>query len=337
MEQFLKTFFDTYCQTTSYIDLVNTALKHEGDKMEYIMSLTNSFADQVVQGKAQNILGLYYSSIKNDEEAEKWYMLASENGNAEACGNMALVGVRKNNLVDAEKWLKKSADLGNLMFRGHLAKLLVNQKRYDEAFPHFKIIAETEVDKNNKELMASRSYAYSDMGYIYFQQKKYKEAEHVLLEALKYNPHSSISLHLVDVYMELGNVKEAEVWLNKSAESGNAYAMLVLGNKCEDAKDYKSAETWYRKAYEAKELEGAYSLGRMYYDLSNFEEALKYLSISAEESEAVNQYNVGATYYQLLRFEEALVWLNKASKKGYEDATNLIRHIEEQEKDVTNI
>ena len=76
-------------------------------------------------------------------------------------------------------------------------------ENWDEAIKHFKAAL-------NNPLYRTPAGAYSNMGYTYYKQGNYAEAENALGEALARNPVSPPALYILGlVYIELGNEKAA--------------------------------------------------------------------------------------------------------------------------------
>ena len=155
-----------------------------------------------------NALGILYGNKDNYSEAEKWYLKAIENGNYNAISNLAYVYYKK--------------------------------KEYDKAIQYYKEYQKIADDTNNYYWIAA---AYED-------SNDYKNAKEWYLKSAKSDKDGFSENRLGVIYDEQGNQKEALEWYQSSAQKGNLWAYDNLANLYIDLGDYKNAEKWAKKGLE---------------------------------------------------------------------------------------
>jgi len=178
--------------------------------------------------KAQNNLGFcYYNGLGvTDDKAEavKWYLKAAEQGNAWAQNNLGFcyyngIGVHRD-YKEVVKWYRKAAEQGNENAQNGLAWYYAENN-----------IKLSEAEKLSKQSLKNNPdpSCMDTLGWIYYNQGKYQEAEKELKKALslcdkKKQLESIIEFkeHLSEVYIKQGEKeksrKELEFILKNSKE-----------------------------------------------------------------------------------------------------------------------
>jgi tetratricopeptide (TPR) repeat protein len=173
--------------------------------------------------------------------------------------------------------------------------------------------------KNAMEKDPKFSWPHNNLGLIYYEQKKYAEAEKEYKKAIVLNPenaapHSNLGL----LYYEQKKYVEAEKKYNKAIEIDPKYAMPhnSLGFLYYEQKKYVEAEKEYKKTVE---LDPKFSwphnnLGLIYYVQKKYAEAEKeYKKAIVLDPENAAPYNgLGILYSVQKKYVEAEKEYNKA-------------------------
>lgn len=114
-----------------------------------VNSVLDELRQKAEQGDvtAQNKLGVMYvdgkgNVVKNNVEAEKWFRMAAESGDAAAQTNLAAMEEAKQNHTEAMSWYSKSAKQGYALGQANLAKMYLDKKNYTEAAKWFRKAAD---------------------------------------------------------------------------------------------------------------------------------------------------------------------------------------------------
>jgi tetratricopeptide (TPR) repeat protein len=157
------------------------------------------------------------------------------------------------------------------------------------------------------------------LGFAYFQQGNFPEAEKWLKSATEATPQDArVPYQLAQVYRKEGHEDEARDALRRSEEvreRGNATSLLRMD--CAQKLDQgprEEARAFCDQMYDPNDAAKLTALGTIYGQHGDLEAALKPLQRAAElEPESPqSQYNVALTYYQMNRLEDALAPLAKA-------------------------
>jgi TPR repeat protein len=181
-------------------------------------------------------LGEKYYFDKNYTEAEKYYRMSAEQGNADAqnkLGNMYFDGkVVAKDYSEAFKWYQKSAEQGNVDSQYMLGSM------YHLGDGVTENLSEA-VKWYRKSAEQGDASAQNSLGDMYFEGDGVTQ-----------------------------NVSEALKWYRKSAEQGNKYAQYKLGNTYHFGQggtvNYSEALKWYRKSAEQGNADAQYFIGMMY-------------------------------------------------------------------------
>lgn len=175
------------------LDKAIEAYKESLDKLDANKQMGADLKNRMKDRTRYTLTGLYVDNKEVDKAAKELQTLIKRNpDNATYKNDLGFIWADNDlNLEESEKLVKEAIDL--------------DKKEKEKAKKEGKI---DEVEPNA---------AYLDsLGWVYFKQKKYKEALEPLKEAVKDEDdgaHLEIWDHLADVYMALGQKKEAiEAW-----------------------------------------------------------------------------------------------------------------------------
>lgn len=136
------------------------------------------------------------------------------------------------------------------------------------------------------------------------------------------------------------DASKAVVWLRKSAQGGNHYAQLMLGNLYAEghgvSADPETAVSWWRAAAEAGNSQAQYRLGKAYLDGNGVEHdaktAMVWLKQAADHGNADAQFMIGKLYHEgyVVAQDQQLArdWLGRAAASGHTEAINLLALID---------
>lgn len=130
--------------------------------------------------------------------------------------------------------------------RNNLGNAYAAQKEWDKAIEQYKI-ASTNL------LYATPYFPLANIGFVYYQQKKYDLAETYYRKALKANRDYVGALHgLARTYLATDRVEEAIETLEKTIELAPeaAFVHFDLANAYRQKRDYRKAYELYKRAAE---------------------------------------------------------------------------------------
>src|SRR5579863_5536289 len=94
--------------------------------------------------------------------------------------------------------------------------------------------------------------------------------------------------------------KQAEFWLQKSAEQGHILAQVELGVVFDKTQDYAQALIWYRRAAEQGHARAEYNLGLAYQNgeavPKDLDQAVDWYRKAADQGDVLALTNLGAMY-----------------------------------------
>ena len=256
---------------------------------------------------------------KKYEEAVSLYAQVANSGNADAQNYLGFCyengyGTTKD-INQATEWYKKSANLGNINAQQALGRLQkadaealgrqadssYNNKRYYDAFPLYKQIA----DEGN-----AGADAQNKLGKCY------------------YNGYGTAQ-----------DYGQAAYWFRKAADRGDANAQTNLAicyqNGNGVAKDYAQAVEWYKRAANQGDVNAQTNLGVCYYNKwgvkQDYTQAVEWYKKAAEQGKSVAQYNLGTCYEDGNGVKkdnaQAANWYRKAADQGDEDARKALKRL----------
>ena len=124
------------------------------------------------------------------------------------------------------------------------------------------------------------------------------------------------------------DLKQAVLWLQKSAEQGDVAAQVELGVVFDKMQDYAQALIWYRKAAEQGHARAEYNLGLAYQNgeavPKDMAQALAWYRRAAEQGDTLAQVNLGVAYEHGVGvpqdYSQAADWYRKAAEQGFAEA-----------------
>ena len=155
---------------------------------------------------------LYYLGAgvkKDDVEAVKWFKKSALKQYPPAYFHLGTMyycgfGVEKN-IVEAEKWYQKGADAKHPNSCNDLAYMWAER---GEKLSEAKKLIDIALSRQG-----NNAYFLDTLGWIYYKQKKYKEAVEELEKASKIQPNIDVIDHLGNAYFKLGKQDKAiECW-----------------------------------------------------------------------------------------------------------------------------
>ena len=174
------------------------------------------------------------------------------------------------------------------------------QKHFDESLFALQMAHDVSVQISNAEGQAA---AYHNIGTVFYEQRKYKEALEWYVNALKISEYLQLPINTAISYSSIGKINESE------------------GSYQEALEWYIKAKDIYEKINPRKELADAYNnIGAAYSSLGYHEDALNYYYRAIEIQERLNletelptsYNNIGAAYKTKGLYINALEWYNKA-------------------------
>lgn len=292
------------------------AAKHWGEK-----------AAEAGDSEAQMMMGFIAREENDHAKAVKYYLMAAESGDAEACAQVAQCyyngeGVAKD-VTQAKKWAEKSAAAGSEAGFLLLGMMAEAKKDYQNAFAYFKASAE----KGNSQACAWLARLY----YIGRGVKEDKE------EAKKWLFKSVENGEKTGLYMagqfaeEEDDIAQAVVFYQQSADKGFslAYAKLAQLYRSGEgvAKDGAEAKKWALKAAQADLTEGLLFLALLAEDEKDVPTALGYYKQAAERGAAQAALRLAQLYLGSSGVEqdlpEVIKWAELAAKLGSAEGMQL--------------
>ncbi len=192
----------------------------------------------------------------------------------------------------------------------HLAKVLSNQERYEEALEPARIAVDQRPDYYK---------AHITLGSILTALKHFEEAETHLRRAIELNPEvHGIRLNLSDVLYNQGRYEEALDIARAAVEQRpDSFASHgLLGSILTALKRFEEAETHLRRAIALNpQARNAHlNLGEALHNQGRYEEAVDAYRVAIEQGldDALAHSNLGMVLTALERFEEAETHLHRA-------------------------
>ena len=163
--------------------------------------------EDIKKADAYNKLGSIYLSKGQLNEAFVKFQtaLSLDPKNKETLNYLGYISTRFNKYDEAVSYYKRaiSVDPNYSVAINNLGVTYVEIENLDEAIKHFKAAL-------NNPVYRTPDRAYSNMGYAYYKQGKYAEAENALREALVRNPVFPRAMYILGlIYTKLGNKKAA--------------------------------------------------------------------------------------------------------------------------------
>ena len=213
-------------------------------------------------GNIINYVGLYYEYVKHNlDEAKKYYLMAIENGNAEAMNNLTYYyeDIEKD-YDEAKKYYLMAVEKGCIISIDNLARYYQDiEKNYDKAKKYYLMA----IENGNAEAMNNLARYYEDI------EKNYDKAKKYYLMAIE----------------------------NGNAEAMNNLACYYEDIK----KNYDEAKKYYLMAIDKGNIESMYNLAHYYEEIEeNYEEAKKYYLMAIKNDFDINKLNTNLSGNLLL-------------------------------------
>ncbi|MCX7758776.1 MAG: diguanylate cyclase [bacterium] len=212
-------------------------------------------------------------------------------------GNPPMIGTYEAKFIDLE--------LNDQVLKKIYNDLIVELK-YDETI---KILLEQEEKYVNNK---SSSEYYMFLGYCYFNNGKFKEAESALLKSIEKNNYNYISLYLLgNLYFVKGDNKKSVHYLELSIKVKPTFviARRVLAQMYIDLKEYSEGIRHYQEIVNFLPYSGyyLYQLYLAYYKAGKYQEALDILNrlINLQPNLFINYSRLADLYIKLNQFKKA--------------------------------
>ena len=304
-----------------------------GDKESPVYPVENEIkaAEYVEELSADDLYneGNKCYNAENYTEAVDLYLKAAEQNHAAAQNMLGRCyeqgyGVKQRE-DEAEKWYRKAADQGYVSAQWNLANIYYNRKDYKETFKLYTLAAEQ--NHAASQYMLGRCYWEG-----YSCEQSYDEAAKWYRKAADQG-HVYAQWNLADIYYDRKDYKEAFKFYTLAAEQNYAAAQNMLGlcyghgYGCEQS--YLKAANWYRKAADQGYASAQWNLALIYDEAKeterNIKEAIKWYREAANQGDVLSQYKL-ATYLENgvldvpKNLSEAKKWYSEAAKQGHEGA-----------------
>lgn len=180
----------------------------EGDNIRALQELVKAKEKNSKDKHIWNALGLAYKERKLFKEAEEAFKeaISLDNKFSEAYNNLGVLYLDQKRYKDAIETFEKA--VSNIFYT--TPELAYNNMGY--AFQMLGDVVSAE--KNYKEAISlnpSFSLSYTNLANLYIEQKRYKEAEAILLKYLSvFEKHVESNFYLGKLYFEIGEFKKAK-------------------------------------------------------------------------------------------------------------------------------
>jgi len=207
------------------------------DKKDWINALKMANGIEQDDDAKWFMLGYIYNEKGDFGGAEKYYKMASENGDSIALLQLAIIYKHQKKLDDAEKHYLMAIENGNNRALLNIGYFYEGLERFNEAEEYYKL----GIKKGEKDCMLF-------LGVLYEDQKRFSEAEKYYKMAYEKGCKDG-SFFLGAYYNEQGKINEAEhYYLLSINEQGDAAAMISLAilYYSENIKKAEAKELVYR-------------------------------------------------------------------------------------------
>lgn len=292
-----------YCENSNDLRKAYPEIAKKMDSDRYIQQLYNKAKQGIAS--AQNNLGMCYLVgdyvEQSDEQAEKWFRKAAEQGFAISQYNLGYIYRSKKKSSQAAIWYKKAAEQGLADAQVNLGLCYENgegvEKDPVQAVQWYRRAAEQ-----------GNTIAQTFLGTYY--------------------------------YCSYGDSQQAAEWFRKAAEQGLANAQYWYGNcfftGAGVIKDMTQGAAWYRKAAEQGFARAQLALGECLRNGDGVErdpeKAVEWFKKAAEQGLAEAQYDLGICYYNGNGVEpdpdDGLEWLSKAAEQGLVEAQQILAQLD---------
>jgi TPR repeat protein len=201
-------------------------LKEEGD-YEQALRIVGEIENED-DGLKFFMNGFFFNELKNEKEAEKYYLLAIEKGEINALNNLGLLYAYQGKETDAEKYYLLAIEKGHIDASSNLGLLYKNQGKETEAEKYWLLA----IEKGDINALFNLALSCQNQG-------REIEAEKYYLLAIGNDDIDSL-FSLATLYDNQGKETEAEKYYLLAIEKGNISALINLAllyysqgrNKC---------------------------------------------------------------------------------------------------------
>lgn len=256
------------------------------DRIDDSSLAQNSRSKESIQGLSHYIVGVYSEDIGDLDRAIAEYKKALEADPDSSLLhlNLASAFIKKNKVDLAIDQLNQSIGLDPLAVEPHaiLALLYSTQNKEDLAAQEYIIAL-----KNAVRLQPNNVEIYKNLGTVYLQQKKLREAESIFKLIVKLAPtDAEAHFYLGSIYFDLKGYSSVEKELKAALKLKPDYhqALNFLGYfYLKQDKNINQAGRLIKKALDFEPENGAYidSLGWYYFKKGKFRKALSKLEKAA--------------------------------------------------------
>lgn len=160
-----------------------------------------------------------------------------------------------------------------------------------------------------------------EIGIEYFQQKKYKNAQEMLKQALEYHNlfgwsiSQDIRYYLAESYFQEQQYEKALAVYEEidKHEKDDSYVLCYKGACYAKLKQYEKAKIHFEEAISLGNVEGYHYLSKMYYDLGKYEDAIsvekKFMRV--REANGSSYQILAKSYSKAGKFQEAIQTIEK--------------------------
>ncbi|MDZ4796203.1 MAG: AAA family ATPase, partial [Bacteroidota bacterium] len=274
------------------------------DKQEFDKALDKlNLLEKINETAAFYGKGYMYYEKKDINNAEKYYLMAVEKGNASAMYNLGnLYSIEKKDIAGTEKNYLMAVEKGHVGAMYNLGNLYKNAKKDIAGAEKYYLMA---VEKGHADAMCN-------LGTLYRATKKdIAGAEKYYLMAVE-KGHADAMFNLAVLYMkEKKDSAGAEKYYLMAVEKGNAGAMNNLALLFEDEKkDITGAEKYYLMAVEKDNTSAMGNLANLYFEMNNISQKEKAYEWSKKAIELENNQNSVKSFIYI----KVLLWNEKVKE-----------------------
>ena len=245
---------------------------------------------------SQNSIGLIYEKEKKWDEAEKLYIRGAEKNDTQAIYQLISLYFQTNRESEIEKWKK-------ILFNSSQRLNFTDAMRDTILY-----ITGSENDRKYAKIL----FEAGDMVY----QGKYKEAEKLYNEALKYNKEAYYYLGTL-YYNYYKNKNKAIEIFKKGHSEGNSDSTYALVLSEYEKNNEAEAENLLKICAEKGKLDCQKDYGMALNKKDKKEEALKWFKKAAEQKDAEAMFHIMFYYYKKEDNVEMKEWAKKIlTEKG---------------------
>lgn len=288
----------------------------------FLLNNTSGFAGDknISPALSHYIMALYYKNTGELDKAVYEFSKAAKYDpkNSTIHFSLAVAYIKDQKLEKAVDELNLAIKLSPEAVEPHavLALVYYSMNKSKEANREYEFALQ-----NASKIQPGNIYIYKNLGIVYLQNKKFKDAENIYRLILKISPNDAEAhFYLANIYEELKNRRMVESELREAIKLKPDYheALNYLGYlEVEENKNLAEAEKMITKALSLDSENGAYldSMGWLYFKKGRFDKAVEYLERAGTLMEdAVIYDHLGDAYYKVSDKEKARLNWTKSLK-----------------------